>query len=166
MHWGKISGGRVSNLIAERVELQGSFRFSDLKMRAEMPARIERLVKGICDSFGATYEIQIGPRPMRAVVSTPHEAALMRAALLEVLGPERTIDMRHPRLAADTMDHWLNRRPGVFYMVGTAGKDESTHWPSHHQKFDIAPETWPAAVAGIAMTVIRYLEQAKPWTGK
>ncbi len=162
MHFSTISGGRVSNLIAERVEMAGSFRISDETLRDEMPARVERMVKGVCDAFGARYELQYKLRNLPPVVSTKREVDIMRAALHEVLGPDRTIEMRHPRLAGDTMQNWLKRAPGVFFMVGTANSDPATQWPSHHQKFDIAPETWPAAVAGIAMTAVRYLEQAVP----
>ena len=158
MHVSTISGGQLPNLIAERVEMRGMFRISDEGLRDEMAARFERMVKGICDSFGATYELDYKIRNLRAVISTPREVEIMTEALREVLGPERTIQMRHPRLAGDTMDHWLNRRPGVFFMVGSANDDPATQYPSHHPRFDIAPETWPAAVAGMCMTAIRYLE--------
>jgi amidohydrolase len=161
LHFGQVSGGRMSNLIAERVELRGSFRVSDETLREELPGRFERMVRGVCDAFGATYELDYRLRSLPPVISSEREAAIMRAALHEVLGPERTVEMRHPRLAADTMHHWLNRLPGVFYMVGTAGQDPATHYPSHHQKFDIAPDTWPAAVAAIAMTAVRYLESVQ-----
>ena len=160
MHFSTVSGGRAPNLIAERVELAGSFRISDEKLRDEMPARFERMVKGVCDAFGARYELDYRLRSLPPVVSTKREVDIMRSALHEALGPDRTIEMRHPRLAGDTMQNWLKRAPGVFFMVGTANDDPGTQWPSHHQKFDIAPETWPAAVAGIAMTAVRYLEQA------
>ncbi|NQU96604.1 MAG: amidohydrolase, partial [Chloroflexi bacterium] len=63
-----------------------------------------------------------------------------------------------PRMAADTMGYWLEQRPGVFFMVGSASDDPATRYPSHHPRFDIAPETWPAVVAGMSMTAIRYLE--------
>jgi metal-dependent amidase/aminoacylase/carboxypeptidase family protein len=63
------------------------------------------------------------------------------------------------------MFHWLHERPGVFYMVGTAGEDPSTRYPSHHQKFDIDPAAFPAAVTTIIMTAFRFLEQAQNRTG-
>lgn len=160
MHFSTVSGGRVSNLIAERVELAGTFRISDEKLRDDMPVRFERMVKGICEGFGARYELDYRLRNLPAVISTKREVDVMRAALHEVIGPDNTIEMRHPRLAADTMQNWLKHAPGVFFMVGTANSDPATQWPSHHQRFDIAPETWPAAVAGFAMTAVRYLEQA------
>jgi amidohydrolase len=160
MHFSTISGGRMPNLIAERVELAGTFRISDEKLRDEMPVRFERMVNGVCEAFGARYELDYRLRNLPPVVSTKREADIMRAALHEVLGPDNTIEMRHPRLAGDTMQHWLARAPGVFFMVGTANSDPATQWPSHHQKFDVAPETWPAAVSAIAMTAIRYLEQS------
>jgi len=161
MHFSTISGGRAANLIAERVEMAGTFRISDESLREEMPGRFERMVKGVCDAFGARYDLEYRLRNLPPVVSAKREVEIMRAALHEVLGPDRTIEMRHPRLAGDTMQNWLARAPGVFFMVGTANEDPSTQWPSHHQRFDIAPETWPAAVAGIAMTAIRYLEAAQ-----
>ena len=158
MHVSTIKGGTFSNLIAERVEMEGTFRISDEGLRDEIPERFEQMVKGICDSFGARYELDYRLRGKRPVISTPHEVEIMTEALREVLGKERTIQMRHPRLAADTMNHWLNLRPGVFFMVGSANNDPATQYPSHHPLFDIAPETWPAAVAGMSMTAIRYLE--------
>lgn len=161
MHFSTISGGRASNLIAERVEMAGTFRISDETLRDEMPGRFERMVKGVCDAFGARYDLDYRLRNLPPVVSTKREVDVMRAALHEVLGPDRTVEMRHPRLAGDTMQNWLARAPGVFFMVGTANDDPATQWPSHHQRFDIAPETWPAAVAGIAMTAVRYLEAAQ-----
>ncbi len=160
MHFSTVSGGRASNLIAERIELAGSFRISDEGLRDEMPGRFERMVRGICDAYGAKYELDYKLRHLPPVVSTKREVDIMRAALQEVLGRDNTIEMRHPRLAADTMQNWLKHAPGVFFMVGTASSDASTQWPSHHQKFDIAPETWPAVVAGISMTALRYLEQS------
>ena len=160
MHFSKISGGRMPNLIAERVDLEGTFRISDETLRNEMPHRFNAMVRGVCAAFGAKCEIDYRSRNLPPVISTPREVNIMRSALHETLGIDKTIEMRHPRLAADTMFNWLNRKPGVFYMVGAAGEDPATHYPSHHQRFDIAPETWPASVSAIAITAIRYLEQA------
>ncbi|MDA1349308.1 MAG: M20 family metallopeptidase [Chloroflexi bacterium] len=159
LHWTTVHGGRMSNLIASEVVLEGSFRFSDIGLRERMPAQVERLVKGICDAFGATYELDFGVRPMPAVVSSSLETSTMRQALIEGLGEAAVLDMKQPRLAADTMFHWLRRTPGVFYMVGTADDNPATQYPSHHQKFDISPETYPTAVAAIALTAHRFLEE-------
>lgn len=158
LHFGTIEGGRVSNLLAERVELNGTFRISDEKLRDELPAKLERIVKGVCDAFGATFELEYASRSLPAIVSTRREVEIMRAAVTEVLGTDQVIPMRHPRLAADTFHHWLKHMPGVFYMVGTATSDPATLWPSHHQKFDVAPEVFPAFISAVSMTAIRYLE--------
>jgi amidohydrolase len=159
LHWTTIHGGRMSNLIASEVVLEGSFRFSNEDLRKRMPARIEQLVRGICESFGATYELNFGVRPMPAVVSSAREVSIMRQALVEGLGERAVIDMKQPRLAADTMYHWLRRTDGVFYMVGTANDNPSTQFPSHHQKFDIAPETYPTAVTTIGLIATRFMQE-------
>lgn len=154
---GTIQGGRAPNLLAEQVDLTGTFRVSDESIRDRLPALTERAIKGVCDTFGATYDLDYGLRSLPPVICTAKEVALMRDAVGEVLGEDRVISMRHPRLAADTMHHWLNRAPGVFFMVGTASEDPATQYPSHHQRFDIAPETWPAVVAAEAYTALKYL---------
>jgi amidohydrolase len=159
LHFGTIAGGRVSNLLAETVELNGTFRISDEKLRDELPAKLERIVKGVCDAFGATYRLEYVLRSLPAVISTAREVEIMAAAATEVLGSDQVIRMRHPRLAADTFQHWLKHMPGVFYMVGTSTDDPATRWPSHHQRFDVAPQTFPAFIAAVAMTAIRYLEK-------
>lgn len=68
------------------------------------------------------------------------------------------ISMRHSRLASDTMQNWLEHAHGGFFMVGTSNSDPATYFPSYHQRFDIAPETWKAVVAAKPITAIRYLE--------
>jgi amidohydrolase len=158
LHWSTVHGGRISNLIASEVTLEGSFRFSDTNLREQMPTRIEQLVNGICEAYGTTYELNFGVRPMPAVVNSPQEVSIMRRAVIEGLGETAIVDMKQPRLAADTMFHWLQRTGGVFYMVGTADNDPATQYPSHHQQFDISPETYPTAVATIALTARRFLD--------
>lgn len=160
MHFSTVHGGRAPNLIAERVDLEGTFRISDQVLRKEMPARVRKMVKGICEAFGATFSLDYQLLATRPVVSTTREVEIAANAVEEVLGPEHLIWMRHPKLAADTMNNWLERTPGAFFMVGTANENPSTQFPSHHQKFDIAPETWPAVVAAESMIAVRYLEQS------
>lgn len=159
LHWNTIHGGRVSNLIAGQVVLEGSFRFSNPNLRAKIPNKIENLIKGICDSFGATYELDYFVRPMPAVINSKNESFMMRQTLIDVLGKDAVVDMKQPRLAADTMFHWLQKKNGVFYMVGTADDTPKTQYPSHHQKFDISPKTYPVAVAAIVLTAYQFLNE-------
>ncbi|NQW17595.1 MAG: amidohydrolase [Chloroflexi bacterium] len=158
---GTISGGRASNILAETVEMTGTVRISSEEIRDDLPAMIERTIKGVCESFGAEYDLKYFSRHLPAVICTQAEVDLMRSASIEVLGREHVIEMRHPRLAADTVHEWLDRVPGVFFMVGSAGESPDTRYPSHHQRFNIADETWPAVVAAESMTAIRYLQQAR-----
>ena len=159
VHWTTINGGRLHNLIASEVVLEGSFRFSNESLRESMPKKIDQLVRGICDAFGATYDLDFNVRPMPAVISSSKEVRTMRQALIDGLGEDAVIDMKQPRLAADTMFHWLHRTNGVFYMVGTSDSNPATQYPSHHQKFDISPDTYSTAVAAIALTADRFMNR-------
>lgn len=85
---GTIRGGRAANLLAERVEMNATIRISDEDHRDSLPAKLERVVKGVCDAFGANYELEYKLRNLPPVVSTMSEVKIMSSAVKEVLGDD------------------------------------------------------------------------------
>ena len=54
---GTINGGYRQNIIADEVIMRGTVRTLDSVVRDSMPERIERIIKGICDSFRCEYAL-------------------------------------------------------------------------------------------------------------
>src|SRR5665213_2300524 len=52
---GAIHGGTTHNVIPSRVQLLGTVRAFDAGVRAKMSERIERVLRGVCESSGASY---------------------------------------------------------------------------------------------------------------
>ena len=53
---GKFVGGEAANVIANSVEISGTVRSFDLKYRDSMPGLMKRVLKGITEAHGASYE--------------------------------------------------------------------------------------------------------------
>jgi amidohydrolase len=131
---GAINGGTTHNVIPSRVRLLGTVRAFDAGVRAKMAERIERVLRGICDSSGATYEFAYLWR--YPVTSNDVEQTRYARALAErVVDPRRVADA--PKLmGAEDFSFFAERVPACFFTIGSNG-GESSAFPHHHARFDI-----------------------------
>jgi amidohydrolase len=131
---GAINGGTTHNVIPSRVRLLGTVRAFDADVRAKMAERIERVLRGVCESAGATYEFEYLWR--YPVTSNDVEQTRYARALAErVVGSERVADV--PKLmGAEDFSFFAERVPACFFTVGSNGGPNSA-FPHHHARFDI-----------------------------
>ena len=54
---GTINGGYRGNIIADEVAMTGTVRTLDPAVRSSMPERLERILKGICETFRCSYAL-------------------------------------------------------------------------------------------------------------
>ena len=52
----RICGGTNSNVIPDSVELEGTTRYFKTELGKKIACDMERIIKGVCDSMGASYE--------------------------------------------------------------------------------------------------------------
>jgi len=142
---GAIHGGTTHNVIPSRVQLLGTVRAFDAGVREQMAQRIERVLRGVCESCGAIYTFEYLWR--YPVTSNDVEQTRYARALAErVVGSERVADV--PKLmGAEDFSFFAERIPTCFFTIGSNGGPDSA-WPHHHARFDI-DET--ALEAGVRM---------------
>jgi amidohydrolase len=131
---GAIHGGTTHNVIPSRVQLLGTVRAFDAGVRSKMAERIERVLRGVCESSGATYRFEYlwrYPVTSNDVEQTRH----VRALAERVAGAECVADV--PKLmGAEDFSFFAERVPACFFTIGSNGGPESS-WPHHHARFDI-----------------------------
>lgn len=121
---GKFSGGTINNVIPEKVELAGTIRTLDSKLRKRSIELINRTVKGICDSAGAKYKFHISPGyPELNNSAAETEFALSSAK--EFLG-NKNIFKGERFMFAEDFAYYLKKCPGSFYWIG-AGNTTGLH---------------------------------------
>jgi amidohydrolase len=131
---GAFNGGTTHNVIPSRVRLLGTVRAFDKDVREKMAERIERVLRGVCESAGATYEFTYlwrYPTTSNDVEQTRYARALAE----RVAGAEHVHDV--PRLmGAEDFSFFAERVPACFFTIGSNGGPNSA-WPHHHARFDI-----------------------------
>ena len=151
---GAIHGGTTHNVIPSRVRLLGTVRAFDAGVRAEMAQRIERVLRGVCESCGATYTFEYLWRyPVTS--NDAEQTRYVRALAERVVGNEHVSDV--PKLmGAEDFSFFAERIPACFFTIGSNGGPDSA-WPHHHARFDI-DET--ALEAGVRMMAALALDAA------
>ena len=117
---GKFEAGTAFNVIPETAVLCGTARTFDKKTWERWPDIIETVVKGVCQSMGAGYQMshEQGYPP---TVNDSGMAERMKRIAGQVVGDERVV-VPEKTLGGEDMAFFLERVPGCFFCLG-AGND-------------------------------------------
>jgi len=131
---GAVHAGTIHNVIPSRATLLGTVRAFDADVRAKMAERIERVLRGVCESSGATYAFEY-LRRYPVTSNDAEQTRYVRALAEREIGVTRVIEA--PKLmGAEDFSFFAERVPACFYSVGCNGGPASA-FPHHHAKFDI-----------------------------
>ena len=140
---GAFHGGTTHNVVPNRVQLLGTVRAFDAGVRAKMAERIERVLRGICESSGATYAFEYLWR-YPVTTNDVEQTRYVKALAERVVSAEHVADV--PQLmGAEDFSFFAERVPACFFTIGSNGGPDSA-WPHHHARFDIDESALPTGV--------------------
>ncbi len=125
-----ISGGNASNVVVERVALQGTVRWFSQPSREHALERIHGS-PGVCSALRATCEFRVlSSSPVTANAAAPVDlvtAAARATERAEVMDPG-------PLTVSEDFSEFTSRVPGCLFTVGAGGPSAAPH---HHHAFDL-----------------------------
>jgi amidohydrolase len=144
---GAVHGGTKGNIIAEQVELVGTVRTLDAKVRAEMPGRLERLVNGVCEAFGATGAVEYRPG-YPSVVNDAAMVALSRQAAALAVGPEN-VEETKVSLGGEDFSYMAQAAPGAMGRLGSGSPavPAGERYPLHNARMLVDEQSLNHGVA-------------------
>jgi amidohydrolase len=134
--FGKIqSAGGATNIIPEKVELQGTFRTLDETWRFEAHTRMRKLAEGLAESMGGRcdFRIEVGYPFLHNDEALTDRA---RRAAEAYLGSENVVDLPQ-RLSSEDFAFYSQVIPACFYRLGTGNVARGIIHPVHSSRFDI-----------------------------
>lgn len=154
---GIIRGGVRSNIIPDKVEMIGTIRTLDPKMREEILARVRRTAEGIAESAGAVAEVRID-EGLPVTMNDPALTARMLPALEQVAGANN-VRLAPPKTGAEDFALFAKQIPGLYLFLGssTPGKDPATVAPNHSPFFVVDEAALPVGVKALTGLVLDYL---------
>ncbi|MGZ4963561.1 MAG: M20 metallopeptidase family protein [Limisphaerales bacterium] len=154
---GTIHGGNRRNIIAGEVKMEGTIRtFTDSAL-ANIKQQMHQTLKGICDAYGAKYELNIE----EATVPVINDPALVKEtlpALRAAIGDQKVVDAEL-RMGAEDFAYFQRVVPGFYWRLGSGNKAKGITAEAHTPDFDIDEECLVVGVKSMSNVLWDYLER-------
>jgi len=113
---GRIEGGSKSDIIADRVRLQGIVRTLSDANRKKISRQLENAVKGIVHAFGGDYAFslnEIAP----AVYNHPELLSLLMPSFITAVG-DKNVNSIKPQMMSDDFALYSQKVPALYFLLG------------------------------------------------
>jgi amidohydrolase len=148
-------GGTTHNVIPGSVKIWGTVRSFDPALRESIPAKMERVVKGITEAHEASYEFkyEFGYRP---VINDNEVTAVIEETVREVFG-EEALDMMRPNMGGEDFSAFMEKAPGCYFYVGAGNEEQGITYPHHHELFTIDEDALEIGVKTFLHATFKFL---------
>ncbi|MEL7116138.1 MAG: M20 aminoacylase family protein [Pseudomonadota bacterium] len=147
-----IEAGTANNIIPPEAKFSGTIRTFDTDMRDMVFRRLQEIVDGHADAFGAAAELTF-MEGYPATVNHADQTAFAADVAREIVGDAQVDTNALPEMASEDFAYMLNARPGCYLFVGQ-GFGPSCHHPGYDFNDEIAPVG--------ASLLARLVERAQP----
>jgi amidohydrolase len=150
----KISGGEAFNVIPDQVQLLGTLRTFETKVRERVIARLEQLCQGIAQSFECQAQVQV-TRNTLPICNDPDTAAIVRQIANSMPGFSSVTDNERT-MGAEDFGEFAVDVPSCYFFVGSNNAAAGLNFPHHHPRFDFDERALPAGAAVMAAVAAHY----------
>jgi amidohydrolase len=152
---GSIRGGVRDNIIPDEVEMLGTMRTFDEKMRTDIQERIRTIVEHVARSAGATGEVVFdNPYPV-----TFNDLALTERVLptLRAVAGESNVFLTQKITGYEDFSYYQQHIPGFFYFLGITPPGTVRPAPNHSPRFFVDESGLLLGVRSLARLAVDYL---------
>jgi amidohydrolase len=151
---GSIHGGTKGNIIPDQVELKGTIRSFDPKVRATLFREVDRAC-GVARALGGDYELTL-LEGFPATVNDPELARLAQRVGQSLLG-DRFGD-QPVEMGAEDFSIFAQRAPGCYLRLGSRAEGQPARL-IHTSRFDVDERALAVGAALFASLALTRLEQ-------
>ncbi len=154
---GSIHGGFAPNIIPEEVKLIGTLRSMTKEWREYAHKRIEEILRGICESAGAHFDLLID-KGYPVLRNDPACTAFAEESARELFGSDHVFKAER-LMGAEDFAYYLEKVPGTFYRLGIRNLNEGITADIHNDHFTIDESALKTGVAMQAYLAIKALQR-------
>jgi amidohydrolase len=152
---GTFHAGTALNVIADTARISGTVRYFNPNLEGFIQQRIEAVIAGVCQSHGASYDLdywQLYP----ATVNDGEMAALVQSVASEVIETPLGVVPECQTMGGEDMSFFLREVPGCYFFLGAANAAKQLDYPHHHPRFDFDESVLCVGVEMFARCVERF----------
>ena len=132
---GEFHAGTALNVIADTARMSGTVRYFNPELESLIGERIEAVVAGVCQAYGADYQLdywQLYP----PLINDRAIAELVHSVAAEVVETPIGVVPECQTMGGEDMSFFLQQVPGCYFFLGAANPEKGLAYPHHHPRFD------------------------------
>lgn len=152
---GIFKAGSAINIVAETAEVSGTIRCQKEETRAKILEDMQRIVKGLCDGWGAQCDIRI-VHGLPVLMNDDGAVDYAETVAREIFPAERVLWNKDPMMGAEDFAYFAQAFPSSFIRIGSSNPEKGFTYLGHHPRFDFdetAMETGILLLCGLALNM-------------
>lgn len=160
---GAIRGGIRHNIIPDAVEMLGTIRTFDAKVRDDTITRMRRTAEGIAAASGTTAELRMEEPSYPVTVNDPALTTRVVPSLTRVVG-EDNVRIVPRQTVAEDFAYYGQKVPGFYFFVGITprGQDAATAPANHSPRFFVDEAGLGIGLRAMLQVAVDYLQGTRP----
>jgi amidohydrolase len=155
MGFGRVIADGATNVVPDQVQIAGTLRTFDERLREELHGWLPRRAQEICAAQGGACETEVR-RGYPVLVNDPELTGRWRKAAVELLGADQVVDMPQ-RMGSEDFAFYTQVMPGGFFRLGTGAPGKGAAPGLHTPTFNIAEESLAIGAAVMVWGSLREL---------
>ena len=156
LSFGKLIANGATNIIPDKVELEGTFRAMNEEWRAEAHLKMKMMAESIAKSMGGECIFRI-EKGYPFLINDEETTAQAKNAAIEFLGKENVIDLEL-RMTAEDFAYFSQQKPSCFYRLGIKNESKNITSGLHTSTFDIDEDALETSIGLMAWITIKELK--------
>lgn len=157
LSFGKIIGNGATNIIPDKVEIEGTFRTFDEDWRADAHDRITKIASQTAQAMGGICKVNIikgYPFLNNNRIMTQN----LKRYAIEYLGKNNVVEL-DLRMTAEDFAYYSHEIPACFYRIGTRNEKRNIISNLHTSTFDIDENALYTGMGLMAYIAYRQIEE-------
>jgi len=155
LSFGSVQADGSTNVIPDKVVVQGTFRTMDEEWRKEAHILMKKMAEEMASSMGGScdFRVDVG-YPL--VYNNEELTAFSVDAAKEYLGEENVVEL-DMRMTGEDFSYYTQHTPGCFYRLGTGNKERGITSGVHTSTFDVDETSLEIGIGVIAFLALKQL---------
>lgn len=153
--FGKVIANGATNIIPDEVYVEGTFRAMDEEVRIKAHQLIEKIARGVVESFGGAIDLNI-VKGYPVLINDNDLTQRVYNRAINFLGKENVI-ITTPRMGAEDFAFYSQKIPACFYRLGTGNPEKGIISNIHTPTFDIDEEALKIGMGFMAFNAVEEL---------
>ena len=150
--FGQINGGNAYNILAEKVNLIGTVRCTNLKLFKGIGSWLNKNISSIANTCGAKAKIKF--REITPPVNNNIDInRVIRDSAIQILVQKNVVELQKPSLGAEDFAEFLNEVPGAMFRLGVSREKGCA--PLHSAKFDPDERAIAVGIKVISESIVK-----------